>query len=168
MFVEFEEGGGALEVSIATLAAFGLDVAELLESLLKLAGETLAMEAQGGEGAVGVHDVERHGWVGVGGGGRVHGAGEKIGFEERDTIETPRGGGEFLRELFFGGSPGLVFVEKCADMLLVSGEIFRRQDWIAASEAVSESIERRAMFAVRGAGSGGVAGVRLIDAGAVE
>lgn len=70
--------------------------------------------------------------------------------------------------MFFGGSLGLVFVEEFLDVLLVSGEIFRWQDRRAAGEAVGKSVERGALLAVRGTGSGGVTGVRLIDVGAVE
>lgn len=78
VFMEFEEGGGALEVAVATLAAVGLDFEELLESPLELARKALAVEAQGGDGAVGVHDVELDRGLF---GGRVLGAGEEVGFE---------------------------------------------------------------------------------------
>ena len=44
MFVEFEEGGGVFELAALALAAVGLDVAEVLESLLELAGEAVALE----------------------------------------------------------------------------------------------------------------------------
>ena len=45
VFVEFEEGGGVFEVAALALGAVGLDVAERVEGLLKLAGEALALDA---------------------------------------------------------------------------------------------------------------------------
>ena len=63
---------------------------------------------------MGVDDVE--GDFGVG--GRGGGAGEHVGFEQRDAVEAPGGVGEFLDELRFGGSGGLVFVEELAAVVL--------------------------------------------------
>ena len=56
--MEFEKGGGTLEVALLLKAALGLDFAELVEGFLELAGEALRVQAEGGEGAVGVDDVE--------------------------------------------------------------------------------------------------------------
>jgi hypothetical protein len=123
MFVEFEQGGGAFEVALPAFASFGLDVAELLESLLELAGETLAVQAERGEGAVGVHDVELDRSLFA---GRVHSAVEELRFQERDAVEPPSSRGEFLSELFLGRGLGLVLVEELVKMALVGGEIFRR------------------------------------------
>ena len=69
MFVEFEEGRGALEVALLLESAFSLDFAELVQSFLELAGESLGVHAESGEGAMGVNDVEVDGrlsgaWVG--------------------------------------------------------------------------------------------------------
>jgi len=58
VFVEFKEGGGVLEVAALALGVVSLDVAEGFEALLELAGETLALDAEGGEKAMGVDDVE--------------------------------------------------------------------------------------------------------------
>jgi hypothetical protein len=56
--MEFQEGRGALEVALLLVAAVGLDLAELLQGFLELAGESLAVQTQGGEGAVGIDNVE--------------------------------------------------------------------------------------------------------------
>ena len=74
VFMQFEECGGIAEVALFALAAVCLDFAELAEVLLELAGEALAVEAEGGEEAVGVDDVEGDGGFFI---GRVGGAREK-------------------------------------------------------------------------------------------
>jgi hypothetical protein len=56
--MEFQEGRGLLEVALLLVAALGLDFAELIQGFLELAGEPLAVHTEGGEGAVGVDDVE--------------------------------------------------------------------------------------------------------------
>src|SRR5258708_4424830 len=53
VFMEFEEGGGVFEVSALALGAVGLNFAELVQGPLELAGESLDVKAEGGEGAVG-------------------------------------------------------------------------------------------------------------------
>jgi hypothetical protein len=58
VFVEFEEGGGVFEVAALALDAIGLEVAEHVQAFLELAGETLVVQAEGSDGAVGVDDVE--------------------------------------------------------------------------------------------------------------
>ena len=113
VFVEFEEGGGVLEVATFAFGAVRLDFAEVVHSLLELAREPLVVQAESGEGAVGVDDVEVDppligGWVG--------GAIEEGGFERGDAVEAPGGVGEFLGELGLGGGCGLVFVEEAAAM----------------------------------------------------
>ena len=74
VLMEFEEGGGVFEVAALALAAVGLDLAERVEGFLELAGEALAVDAEVGEEAVGVDDVEVDGGLL---GGRVGGAGEE-------------------------------------------------------------------------------------------
>src|ERR1035438_770141 len=124
VFVEFEDCGGVLEFAALMLAALELDVAELVERLLELAGESCAVEAEAGEELVGVDDVESRGLRGggrgqgageyVGGGGEGEGRGlgggggggggvEYVGLEEGEAAEPPGGIGEFLNELGFGG-----------------------------------------------------------------
>ena len=48
MFVEFGDSGGVFELAAFVLAALMLDIAELVERFLELAGEAGAVEAQGG------------------------------------------------------------------------------------------------------------------------
>ena len=61
VFMDFRDGGGVLEVAFAAREAVGLDLAELLERSLELAREAGAMEAEDGDGAVGIHDIEGDG-----------------------------------------------------------------------------------------------------------
>ena len=58
MFVEFEEGGGVFEFAALVIDTVGLDVAERFEGFLELAREALALDAEVGEEAMGVDDVE--------------------------------------------------------------------------------------------------------------
>ena len=58
MSMELEESRGLLEVTLLLVAALGLDFAELVHSILELAGEPLVVQAESCEGAVGVDDVE--------------------------------------------------------------------------------------------------------------
>ncbi len=125
VFMEFEEGGGVFEVAALALGAVGLNLAELVEAFLELAGETLALDAEVGDEAMGVDEIEVNrgllgGWVG--------GTSEHIGFEERDTVEAPGSVGELLDELRFGGSGGLVFVEEAAAMVFKGGPVFGGED----------------------------------------
>jgi hypothetical protein len=117
VFVEFEDCGGVLEFAALMLAALELDVAELVERLLELAGESCAVEAEAGEELVGVDDVESRG---LRGGGRGQGAVEYVGFEEGDAAESPGGIGEFLNELGFGGGCRSVLILELAAVVVVS------------------------------------------------
>jgi hypothetical protein len=47
--MEFQECGGAFELSRFVAAAVGLEFAEVVQRLLELAGEAMAVEAEGGE-----------------------------------------------------------------------------------------------------------------------
>ena len=49
VFMEFEECGGIFELAFFVLAALILDVAELDECFLELAGEACAVETQSGQ-----------------------------------------------------------------------------------------------------------------------
>jgi len=127
------------------------------------------LEVEVGDEAVGVDDVKRHflingrgllaGWIGgtifftAGTTERPAGiflralwaappcAGEQAGFEQRDAIEAPGGVDEFLDELSFSGSGGLVFVEELAAMGFVGGWIFGGQDDGLGGEAVADGVE---------------------------
>src|ERR1700678_3031986 len=107
VFVEFEEGGGFFEIAALGLRAGGLDLAELVEALLELAGKALALDAEVGEEAMGVDDIESDFPID---GDHSGGAREHFGFEQRDSVEAPGGVGDFYDELRFGGSGGLVLV----------------------------------------------------------
>ena len=141
VFVELEEGGGAFEVALFLGAAAGLDGAELIERLVELAREAVAVEAESGEGAMEVDDVARQRVM------AVCGADEKVGFEQRDAIEAPGGVGQFADEMDFGGGFGLVFVVELAAVELVGGGVLGGQDGGLGGEAVSEGVARGTEFA---------------------
>jgi hypothetical protein len=153
VFVEFEEGGGVFEIAALGIGAGGLDLAELVEALLELAGKTLALDAEVGEEAMGVDDIkcdfliERD---------RSCGAREHFGFEQRDSIEAPGGIGDFYDELRFGGSGGLVLVEEAAAMVGVGGRVFGREDGGGGRQSVAQGVERGTLLAGCGAGTGGL------------
>src|SRR5580700_6702470 len=88
VFMEFQQGGGVLEIALLTLAALGLDSAELVEDFLELAGEALAVQTEGCQGAMCGGEVEVDGclpgrWIGK--------VGKKSGFEQWDAVLTPSG-----------------------------------------------------------------------------
>jgi len=114
-----------LEVALLLTAALGLDFAEVVHGLLELAGEPLVVQAESGEGAVGVDDIKVDASLL---GGRVGGAIEEGGFKGWNAIDAPGGVDEFLGELGFGGSSGLVFVEEAATMGVVRGAVFGGED----------------------------------------
>jgi hypothetical protein len=157
VFVEFEEGGGVFEVAALAFGTVGLDLAELVEALLELPGEALALDAEVGEEAMSVDDVKVDGSLI---GWRLGGAGEHFGFEERDSVEAPGSVGELLDELGFGGSGGLIFVEEAAAMVCIGGWVFGGEDGRGGRQAVAQGVERRTLLAGRGARTGGVQRVR--------
>ncbi len=163
VFVEFEEGGGVFEVAKLAVGAGGLDFAEGVEGALELAGEALALDAEVGEQAMGVDDVEGDFVIGREGSG---GAREDLGFEQRDAVEAPGGVGDFHDELRFGGSGGLVLVEEAAAMGFEGGRVFRGEDGGGGGQAVAQGVERRTLLAGWGARAGGVLGVGAVDGGA--
>ena len=123
--MEFEDGGSVAKVAPMALDTLGLKVAELVEGLLELAGEALAVQAERGYETVGVDDVESRG---LGAEGWGLGAREDVGFEKRDAVEAPRGVGEFVDQLDFSGSRWTVFIEELAVVLLVGGRVFGGED----------------------------------------
>ena len=132
--MEFEDAGGVVEILLLALAALGLDVAELFEGFSGTGGRGAGRGGRGGEGAMSVDDVEIDagllgGWIG--------GAGEQLGFEERDAVEAPGGVGEFVDELSFGGGGGAVLVEELLDVALEGGGVFGGQDGGVGGEAVA-------------------------------
>lgn len=125
VFVELEEGGSVFEFAALALDAVGLDFAKLVQAFLELAGETLALDAEVGEEAMGVDDVKGDFLIERNGGGCTR---EHVGFEEWDAVETPGGVGELVDKMGFGGSSGLVFVEEAAAMRVVRGSVFGGED----------------------------------------
>ncbi|HEV8043012.1 MAG TPA: hypothetical protein VGP62_29305 [Bryobacteraceae bacterium] len=123
--MEFKDGGGVFELVPFAHLAFMLEVAELLERFLELAREAGAMEAEAGEEAMGVDDVESGG---LGAGGWGLGAVEDICFEERDAIEAPRGVGQFFYQLGFSCICGLVFIYELAAVVFISCLFFGGED----------------------------------------
>ncbi len=121
----FVQGGGVVEVAALAVGAVGLDLAERIEALLELAGETMALDAEVGDEAMGVDDVEGDFLVE---GDRRGGASQDLGFEQRDAVEAPGGVDEFLNQLRFGWGGGLIFVEEATAMVLVSGWVFGGED----------------------------------------
>ena len=129
---------------------------------MELPGKALALDAEVGDEAMGVDDVEsdfRIGWDGRGG------ARKDFGFEERDAIEAPGGVGELLDELRFGGSGGLIFIEEAAAMGVVGGLVFRGEDGGSGGQAVAQGVERGTLFAGWGAGAGGMLAVGAVYGG---
>lgn len=125
MLMEFADGGGVLKVLLFALAASVLQGEELLERFVKLAGEALAVDAEQGDGAMSVDDVEIDPGLLT---GRVRGAAEGLGLEERDAVLTPGGIGEVVDQVGLGGSGGAVFIEELLDVALEGGEVLSGQD----------------------------------------
>jgi hypothetical protein len=117
-FMEFQEGGGRLELALLLVPALGLDFAELVHSILELAGEPLVVQAESGQ--------LRNQGLGTGV------SRKQRGFKEWNASESPGGVGEFLGELGFGGSGGLVFVEELAAVKLIGSGVLSSEDGGAA------------------------------------
>jgi hypothetical protein len=107
--MEFEDGGGVFELAALVRAALELDIAELIERLLELAGEAGAIQGEAGEEPVGVDNVESRG---LGAGGWGLGSVENVGFEKGNTIEAPGCVGELLDHLGFGWGCGLILIHE--------------------------------------------------------
>src|SRR5712692_1030258 len=101
-------------------ATLFLQLAKLLEGPFELAGEALAMEAEGGEGsglfAKGFGDGECRVGLGVLGIDAVRvlceTQGEKVVLESGNTVEAPGSVGDGLHELFFDHASRLQVVEE--------------------------------------------------------
>ena len=168
MFVEFEEGGGFVEIAALAVGALGLDVAEGLEGLLELARDTMALDAEVGDEAMGIDDIEgdflAHFSMGRDGGG---GAREHFGFEQRDAVEAPGSVDELLDELRFGWGGGLIFVEELAAMFLIGGWVFGGEDGGRGGQAVAEGVLRGTLLSGCGARTGGMLGVGAVGGCAI-
>ena len=161
--MKFEEGGGVLHLRGFARAALSLDGVEAFESLLKLAGEALRVDAEVGEvaglGAEGEGGGERGVNLRIGGvdGVLVFGEseGKEVGFEGGDAVESPGGVGDFMDELFFEGAFGLEVVEEFLSVELVGGEVVGGEDDGVAGESVAEGIEGAFGWLLRGGRVGG-------------
>jgi hypothetical protein len=151
----------ALLLALLLAPAIGLNFAEVFQGFLKLAGKPLAVQAEGGEFAVGIDDIEIDGGLI---GRWVSSAVEQGGLQRGDAVETPGSIDEFLGELGLGRRGWLVFLKELAAMALVGGGIFGSEDGIAAGEAMGEGIQGRTLFSGGGAGSGGEKGVGAVRA----
>jgi len=90
--------------------------AELLERLLKLAREALAVNAKGGDGQD--HELGTRGFV------------EQLSFEQRDAVMTPGDVGDLVEELGLGGRGGAEFVEELLDVAMEGGQVLSGEDGI--------------------------------------
>src|SRR5579862_9275975 len=90
VLVELEEGGGVYKVATLAIGADGLDLAELVEGLLELAGEPLTLYGEVGQ--------KRDEGLGIGV------LGEQGVFESWDAVEAPGSVGDFHDELRCGHS----------------------------------------------------------------
>jgi hypothetical protein len=148
-----EEVGRFGELAALQVAALFLDVAELIERSLELAGEARAVQAKRGQ----LRDQVL--WVGV--------LGEELGFEGWNAVEAPGGVGHFVDQLSFGGGGGGVFVEKLLYVALVSFGVLGGQDSCLGSETMAQRVEGRTLLARFGARAGGVLGVGAVGGSAL-
>jgi len=152
-----------------------LELLEQGQGFFELAREALAVEAEGGESlGVGVEDVgDAQGFAHLVGGFVMpqilmdDADGEQIGFDRGDAVESPGGVGEGLDEVSFGGAFGLVFGREGAEVSFVGFVILGGHDDDLAGEAVTESVEGGASFALGCSGAGGEQRVTAIDFGAI-
>jgi len=169
--MHFDEVGGLFELLVLDGAAGALEVAQEMEGAFELAIETVAVDAEVGEGS----------GLGVDGGGDGEGLlnlagrvvegigkarateGEEIVLKSGDAVEAPCSVGEGLDEVGFGGAVGVVFVGEGLHVALVGFEILTGEDDDLAGETVAEGVEGRAALAVVGFGSGGVLRVLAVD-----
>jgi hypothetical protein len=178
VFVHFQDLGGLVELALFGSAAVGLDLAELSEGALELAGKTLAVNADVGEGAHLFTKCHSHGEGGLG--LRMVGAEavfhfddaqrEEVGLDSGGAVHAPGGVDEGLDKLGFGGVFGAVFSQKGLGVALIRGVVLGGQDDGLAGQAVAQRVERGALFTGFGAGAGGflalerLMAVRLIEA----
>lgn len=83
--MEFQEGGGALEVALLPAAALGLDLAEVVQSFLELAGEPLVVAVGVGIGFVMKASSSVVAWANGGFAGWI---GDVVGREEKIDAEV--------------------------------------------------------------------------------
>ena len=167
--MDFIDGGGLAKLISLLLEPLGLDVAELVEGLVELAGESIAMSADGVEQALlaaeGFGDGESGvevGDIGVDGAGRRFEV-EDGGFESGDAFQAPGGVGELVDEDSFGGALGFVVFEESLDVAVVGGAVFRGQEGVDGGKSVAERVQRGVGFAFGCPGAGGILGIEAVD-----
>jgi len=173
IFVHFQNLSGLVELTLFGCAALGLNLAELSKGPFELAGETLAVDADLGEGA-GVL-TERQGHRECGFGLRMVGADlifhfgdaerEEISLDSGGTVHAPGGVDERLDELRFGGVFRVVLIQEGLGVALISGVVLGGQDDGLACQSVAEGVHFRALLTGFGSGAGGFLCIRTINAG---
>lgn len=124
----------------------------------------MALDTEVRDEAMGVDDVEGNFLIERDGCG---GAREHLGFHERDAVEAPGSVDEFLNQLRFGWSGGVVFVEEAAAMVFIGRRVFGGEDCGGGGQAVAQGVERRTLLAGIGARAGRVSGICPVDGCAV-
>ena len=114
VFVVFEHAGRVLQIYLLSFTALCLEGAELLERLLELAGEALAVNAEGGERLD--HELG------------IRGVFEQLRFDQRDAVLSPGEVGKLVDELRLGGRGGAELVEELLDVAVEGGQVFGRED----------------------------------------
>src|ERR1700732_2911581 len=66
----------------------------------------------------------------------IEAEGDQITLQRGYTVESPRGVGEELDEVFFEGADGLVVVEESASYVLIGNQVLGGQDDCLAGQAV--------------------------------
>src|SRR5277367_2218029 len=129
----YQDFGHFVEMAALQAATFFLDVAELIEGFLELAGKARAVESEPRQ--------ERD--LGL----RVGVLGEQFGFDERNAAEAPGDVSDFMDEFSLDGVGGSAVGEKLLEVALVGFGVLGGQDGGAGSEAVAEGVLRGALFA---------------------
>ena len=93
-----------------------MEGAELLECLLKLAREALAVNAESRDGLD--HEQGTRGFV------------EQLRFEQRDAVLAPGDVRDLVDELGLGGRGGAEFVEELLDVAMECSQVFGGEDGI--------------------------------------
>jgi len=107
LLMQFEESSGVSEFANFALAPLELNLMKLMERLVKLARQAIAMQTERVQEAVRVDNIEVDSGLLI---GRIGRAGEHLGFEERNAIEAPGGAGKFGDEVMLSGSGRFVLV----------------------------------------------------------
>ncbi len=175
ILVHFQNLSGFVELAFFDRAALGLDLAELSKGALELAGETLAVDADVGEGPVvlAVRAMARAasawGWL-----TRMRSSISVMPSEKRlDSTAAARLSCQEVSRRdwtsWVSMAPlGWHSSNEGLGVVLVRGEVLGGQDDGLAGQAVAQRVEGGALFTGFGAGAGGFCCVSAIDCSAVE